>query len=255
MNVASYLKEKRRRIVKIYGHKLMLGFEKLIATQSLVETTPVIDAKHFPWAAELEENWQVIRKELDKLLAYVDVLPSFHDISNDQKVISKGDTWKTYFFYGMGYKAEKNCSHCPETTRMLEQIPGMLTAFFSILLPGTHIPKHRGLFNGLVRYHLALKVPEPPESCWIDLNGEILHWEEGKGIFFDDTFPHEVKNESNDIRVVLFLDIVRPTRQPAALLNGVLHKLVQKTAFIRKAKENQDMWEERLEQHMAAASA
>ena len=35
----------------------------------------------------------------------------------------------------------------------------MKSAFFSILAPGKHIPKHYGKHKGIIRYHLALKVP------------------------------------------------------------------------------------------------
>ena len=34
----------------------------------------------------------------------------------------------------------------------------MMTAFFSILAPGKHIPPHRGPYKGLLRYHLGLQV-------------------------------------------------------------------------------------------------
>ena len=40
----------------------------------------------------------------------------------------------------------------------------MKLAFFSILAPGKHIPEHRGSLKGVIRYHLALKVPEPRHS-------------------------------------------------------------------------------------------
>ena len=53
-----------------------------------------------------------------------------------------------------------NCQRCPLTTQLVESIPGMKTAFFSIMLPGKYIPEHRGPYKGLLRYQLALKVPQ-----------------------------------------------------------------------------------------------
>jgi beta-hydroxylase len=60
----------------------------------------------------------------------------------------------------MGEKAEVNCGRCPVTMEVLERIPGMTTAFFSILAPGQRIPAHRGVFKGFVRCHLALRFPK-----------------------------------------------------------------------------------------------
>ncbi len=127
------------------------------------------------------------------MLQVHDQIPNFQDISVDQRAITTDNKWKTYFIYGFGYKAEKNCQRCPETTRLIEEVPGMKTAFFSILSPGKHIPEHRGLYKGFLRYHLGLMVPEPRSQCWIRVNGQQAVWEEGKSMMFDDTYPHEVR--------------------------------------------------------------
>jgi len=110
---------------------------------------------------------------------------------------------------------KKNCARCPETTRLIENIPGMKTAFFSILAPGKYIPEHRGLYKGFIRYHLGIKVPKPFNQCGIKVDGEIRHWEEGKSLIFDDTFTHEAWNLSEEFRVVL----LHPER-PSTLLYG-----------------------------------
>ena len=97
-----------------------------------------------------------------------------------------------------------------ETTRILESIPDMFTAFFSVLAPGKHIPLHRGPYRGLLRCHLALVVPEPRQDCWIEVGGETSTWEEGRCIVFDDTYRHRVENNTGGRRVVLFIDVKRP---------------------------------------------
>ena len=71
-----------------------------------------------------------------------------------------------------------------------------------------------------MRYHLALKVPEPREQCRIRVGDEIVTWEEGRSLIFDDTYEHEVWNDTDDERVVLFLDVVRPLRFPMNVVNG-----------------------------------
>ena len=36
------------------------------------------------------------------------------------------------------------------------------------------------------------------------------HWKEGKGELWDDTYPHKVYNNTNEIRVVIYMDVKRP---------------------------------------------
>ncbi len=221
--------------------------ERLIAKNSKVSNSVFFDVEQFPWAKDLEANWMTIRKELDGVLERVDELPNFQDISKRQYRIANDNLWKTYFFYAFGFKATKNCERCPETTKLLEQIPGMKVAFFSILAPGKHIPKHRGKLKTLIRYHLGLVVPEPKEKCKIQIADEIKYWEEGKSLIFDDTFYHEVWNDTDGYRVVLFLDIERPLKFPLSLISSLANKLITASPIVQEAKASHKSWEDNFE--------
>ncbi len=245
LDVKSWQERQRRFLLK-QGGNLLFRFERNVANASLVENEPFLDPRQFQWIADLESQWSVIREELDRVLHHTDELPSFQDISKDQYSITQDDLWKTYMFWAFGMKSQQNCERCPQTTRLIEAVPGMKTAFFSILMPGKHIPEHRGPYRGLVRYHLGLKVPEPASSCGIRVGGETRHWEEGKSLVFDDTYPHSAWNESDGIRVVLFLDFNRPLRQPIASLNKFVIQLISWSPYIRDNKGNFDKWDERL---------
>ena len=107
-------------------------------------TTPFLATETFDWIRELESHWTTIRSELDEVLSYRDELPNFQDISVDQASITDDDGWKTYFFSGYGFKSEANRARCPKTTELLDQVPGLTTAFFSILSPHKRIGAHRG---------------------------------------------------------------------------------------------------------------
>src|SRR5580704_11147962 len=144
----------------------------------------------YPWAAEVETEWLVVRKELDALLAHREEIPNFQDVSHAQKKLTEGDQWKTFWLYAYGKKAEENCARCPETVRVLQKIPGMTSAMFSILAPKKHIPEHRGLWKGVLRYHLGLIVPPPAGSSRIRVGKDIQGWQEGKSMIFDDSHPH-----------------------------------------------------------------
>ncbi|MDR8390590.1 aspartyl/asparaginyl beta-hydroxylase domain-containing protein [Aliifodinibius sp. S!AR15-10] len=247
----STFREITRKIGKDLGGKALWTLEELIAQTSTVPNTPYFESDLFEWTKHLEHNYDEIRGELDELLEHLDDIPNFQQISSDQKSITQDDKWKTYFLYGFGYKAEQNCGRCPKTTALIEDIPGMKTAFFSILAPGKHIPEHRGLYKGFIRYHLGLKIPRPNTLCGIKVDGETRHWEEGKSLIFDDTYQHEAWNNSDEIRVVLFMDILRPLKFPGNLLNDGILKLVKRSSFIQDAKKNQESWEERFREEVA----
>jgi beta-hydroxylase len=221
--------------------------ESLVPEYSLVGDAIFFNTDQFPWAKELEANWLVIRKEVDQVLQHNNALPNFQDIMPRQQRISQDDGWKTYYFYAFGFQAKKNCERCPETWKLLQQIPGLKAAFFSILSPGKHIPEHRGKHKGLIRYHLGLIVPEPKSKCRIRIGNEIAYWEEGKSLIFDDTFPHEVWNDTDGYRVVMFLDIARPLKFPLSLVNWIVSQILAVSPLAQEAKSNYKSWESRFE--------
>ena len=134
---------------------------------------------------------------------------------------------------------------CPKTAALLDSIPGMSTAMFSILTPGTRIAPHRGPFKGVLRYHLGLVVPPDPEHCAIRVAEETRSWQEGRGLVFDDTNEHEAWNETADPRVVLFVDFIKPLRFPASALNRLLLRLAVFTPYLREGHDNLRNWERR----------
>jgi beta-hydroxylase len=208
--------------------------EKLIA-RSPEGGAAFFDPSFFPWVHRIEDQWQAVRRELDLLLVDRDRIPNFQDISTDQSLLTQGEQWKTFFFYIYGHRAEANCLRCPNTTRLLQFIPHMKTAMFSILAPGKHIPEHRGPYKGVLRYHLGLLVPKPAESCGIRVLDQVRHWEEGKSLIFDDTHLHEAWNDATSYRVVLFVDIVRPLWFPLSLLNRAVIWRISRTPFVTTA--------------------
>lgn len=240
-------RERDDSVLKQLGHAGLHALDTVYGRFSKVGDTPVHDPSNFWWTTFLEDHWTDIRSELDDILKQRDVLPTFHDITEDASTISQDEKWKTFFLYGYGVKVEENCARCPRTTELIEQVPGMTTAFFSILSPGKHIPPHRGPYKGVLRYHLGLKVPEPAEKCRIRVHDQVVHWEEAESIVFDDTYNHEVWNDTDGERAILFLDVKRPMHQPLAAANDLLLGLLRYTPVVRKARENQREWSKKLD--------
>lgn len=239
---------RRRKLTKKLGKKVFRGaLQQFLSKQSTIPDEPVLANHHFEWAEAFRQQWPAIQAELNELLEQNERLPNFQDISPDQARISPDSQWKTFMLYGFGKRVEFGCRMCPCTAEALERIPGLTTAFFSILAPGKHIPRHRGVTKGMVRGHLALRVPSDPDSCYIDVGGVNCVWREGELFFFDDTYPHEVWNNTDEHRAVLFIDVERPMRLPGRLVSRLMMWVLRRTGYYKDALRNQREWEKRFQ--------
>jgi beta-hydroxylase len=164
---------------------------RLYGRFSRVDTRPFLDPAQFPWTHLLAAHYPAIRAEAEQVLRVRDALPNFQDIAPGEIQLSEDDQWKTFWFVGYGVWDDPNCIRCPRTAAVLRAIPGMTTAFFSILGPGKRLPPHVGPYRGVLRHHLALIVPEPAERAGIEVGGEVRHWQEGRSLTFDDTYLHQ----------------------------------------------------------------
>ena len=205
----------------------------------------VYDSAQFPWAAGIEREWRAIREELDRVLVRKADLPNVQDITADAAAISRDSDWKIFPLIAYGIRSQPNIEMCPRTWRIVQGIPGLKTAMFSILEPGKRIPPHRGPYNGVLRLHLGLLIPEPRERLAIRVGPEQRHWQEGRVLIFDDAYEHEAWNETGQLRVVLFVDFEKPLRFPANALNRLLLGLALFTPFLREGGENLRRWERR----------
>jgi len=66
-------------------------------------------------------------------------------------------------------------------------------------------------------------------------------------MIFDDTFEHEAWNRTGAVRVVLFVDIMRPMRFPAGLLNALMTWVIALSPFVLGAAGTYLRWEKRFE--------
>ncbi len=220
------------------GKHLLRGLARLQSRHSLITNAPILPNDTFPWVQDLEARTPQIQQELSQLLTDIDNIPAFHQISPDQRRISSGDNWKTFTLFVFGQPIAHNNARCPATARCLSRLPGLQNAWFSILAPGYHIPPHRGPTKALVRCHLGLKIPEQAENCWIRVDQERRHWQEGVCLLFDDTYEHEVHNNTNEYRIVLFLDLDRPMDGFGTLLNKLILRGIRASAYVKDPLRN-----------------
>ena len=244
----------RRKRVKRFGKKLTRGLADFLGRQSLVGDAPVLDSKHFPFLGMFAANWPAIHAEVLQILKHREAIPVFQDISPDQMRIAKGANWRTFILFGFGSKLEKNCRQAPFTARLLEAVPNLQTAWFSILGPGYHIPAHRGVTKGILRAHLGLIIPKDAENCRMRVGSTINVWRPGEIFVFDDTYEHEVWNDTGEERVILLFDFDRPMRLWGRLVNRGFIRLLKFTAFYQEPKKNMATFEDRFEAATRRAS-
>jgi len=237
----------RRRFIKKTGKKLLNTISRIQTKQSLVPTTPFIGIEHFDFLPEFAKNWEKIRDEAREVLKYRDEIPGFEDVSPDQYRIAKKNQWKTFVLHGFGTRLEKNAELAPYTTKLLETIPNLQTSWFSILAPGYHIPAHKGVTKGIVRGHLGLIIPKDYKKCRIRVGDEINPWQEGSLFVLDDTYDHEVWNETDEERVILLFDWDRPMKFWGRFLNGLMMRIMKMTAYYQDPKKNLADAEARME--------
>jgi aspartate beta-hydroxylase len=177
---------------------------------------PVLDPRaHFPAGARLVEAWRALREEALDVASRLTEVPRFHEIMPEQTAISANDQrdWRMFIIKAYGAELSRNQARCPILARIVATMPEVLSASYSFMAPGKHIPAHRGPFRGVLRFYLALAMPTLADGrpgAVLKVADREYRLADGDFMLWDDTYPHEVWNESDRVRAVLLLDIWRP---------------------------------------------
>jgi beta-hydroxylase len=113
-----------------------------------------------------------------------------------------------YFF---GKWSKKGMSLFPNTSKIIKNIPKIKTVAISKLKPQSQIQPHIGwgeLANGILRCHYGLIVPHD-SGCVCD-NWVVLH-KDGEWLVFDDAKMHSSYNFSDEDRIIIIIDMERPS--------------------------------------------
>lgn len=193
----------------------------------------------FPDAARFTGAWRAIRDEALAVSRDLSRIPRFHEIMREQAAISANDArdWRMFIMQAYGVRFPQNLGRCPTLASIVAASPDVLSASFSFLAPGKRIPPHRGPFRGILRGYLVLSMPRRADgapAAVLKIDGRDYRLDDGQFLLWDDTFEHEVWNESDDVRIVLLLDIRRRDLPTAlALLSGALIRIVRVAIRLR----------------------
>lgn len=235
----------RRPLIVRWGTKARGHLNRLLSRYSLVPLAPILSSGDFPWLSHLEEATPAIQSEVEQLLRNIAAVPPMNELSPDHDSIAGDGGWRSFFLVGYRYRLEANCARCPETVKALSHVPGLVTALFSILEPGMHVGRHTGVSKGILIAHLGLRVPREATRCRMEVEDTQVHWREGATFVFDDTFPHEVWNDTADHRVILLVQFERPMTFLGKVLTRLLVHAVRWSPYIQDARRNVDIWETR----------
>lgn len=232
---STYLRPKQSALVR-FGKRMRDPVNGWLSRQSRIATGPLLSDNDLPDLAPLAHSWRIVRRELEALLTQEEQIPHFGKISPDHRRIANGPQWKSFFFEGYGFKSKKNREKCPQTAQLLDTIPGLIVAFFSIMDGDTHVPRHRGLTKAWLNCHLPLILPTNSGRCEMQVGEQTVQWREGEWLVFDETYPHEVWNDTGQTRVVLMLQVRRPMRWPGRMLSRCLYEVIRRTNFVQDVR-------------------
>ena len=220
------------------GKKFRPLLNRWIERSSLISTTPILDETDLAWTAHLKANWRIVQGEYDALVMKQDAIPPLGEIATFHRRIAPDNKWRSFFFEAHGYEAVGNRAQCPKTAGLLDQIPDLITAFFSVMEPGTHVPRHKGFTKALLNIHLGLRVPSGIEECRIQVADQDRGWEEGQILMFDESFPHEVWNDGDQSRAVLFIQVLRPMKWDGRLIAAIAIRFMNMTNYVQQARRS-----------------
>ena len=160
---------------------------------------------YLPLRDGLQAHWQAMRQEA---LSLIQVKGAY--VAWPERGIYRGQ-WDVF---GLRWQDQWLPSRAlaPQTAALLTPFESLVVnAGFSVMLPFTKITPHRGYTHQVLRTHLGLVVPAVPQAqLALRVGREVRTWEEGGWLLFDDTREHEAWNQSDQLRIVLLMDLRRP---------------------------------------------
>lgn len=162
--------------------------------------------------SRFEEEYPALREEFEA------GIPSARRAFTSQTTGYFGvvDRWLSYpLVTETGEPVPEAFAAFPRLSRLLGELvehKHLCKTYFALMRSGVHLAPHCGGHNVCLRMHLALRIP--PGDAVLRVGGVDRRWENGKQIFFDDTFVHEAWNRTGQDRYILLMRILHPELSP-----------------------------------------
>lgn len=205
---------------------------------------PVLAADYLDNIGLLREHWTTLRDEAMALQAVgaFDAAKApgsvgYYDVGF-RTFYKRG--WSKFYlkWYGSTHASARRL--CPKTLALLEQVPQIRGAMFSILPPGAELSLHADPMACSLRYHLALATPNS-EHCYISVDGRPCSWIDGRDFVFDETYPHHARNGTDVPRLILLCDVDRPMNLVGRLVHAAYFVIARGTV-VPNTPEDERGW-------------
>lgn len=193
------------------------------------------------WSHALEAAYPQIRAEWDAFVASGGIVPRIEDLIDEHQ--GNDGPWRAGLMVSKGLPATNLATRFPATVAATLQVPGIWSALWSVLEPGSELPEHHGPNAGMLRYHLGIDCGADAALC---VDGVVTPYVDGAGILFDDTAAHAAWNRGDEPRVTLFLEVLRPINGPARWVNHAVQRGLALDPRYRKAPGRADEWDRAL---------
>jgi aspartate beta-hydroxylase len=193
---------------------------------------PIHDPRAIPWTARLEDGYGKVRDELLDMVGRVELNPHPQNLA-------RAGSWRVKYFYILGEEQEATHRLCPNTSSLLKScLPEgpSENLFCSVLEAKSHIRPHCGPVNTRLTCHLGIVVTPAAE---LRVGREVVKWQEGRCLVFDDSFEHEAWNHNDRARMVLLIQFWHPDLTDAEI--WALKELRPYSPFYRKADQRDGM--------------
>lgn len=161
---------------------------------------------YLPLRDSLQQHWRTIAQEAQALLQVQGAYAAWPE---------RGIYHGQWDVFGIRWQNQwlPSAAQAPHTTALLQPFENLLVnAGFSLMLPRTHITPHHGYTQQVLRTHLGLVVPPVThDRLALRVGQAVRTWHEGSWLLFDDTLEHEAWNQSDQLRIVLLMDLWRPS--------------------------------------------
>ncbi len=196
---------------QLFNHSSILApVNAFLYLFSAVPPRPFLDPRGRPELELFRTHWKEIRDEALQLSSQGHIQAALKNNDAGFNSFFK-EGWKRFYLKWYDEPLPSAQLLCPRTVALVNQVPGVKAAMFTMLPAGAHLNAHRDPFAGSLRYHLGLVTPNA-DTCRIVVDGESYSWRDGEDVLFDETFVHWAENRSDQDRLIFFCDVERPLR-------------------------------------------
>lgn len=189
------------------------------------EDKPFFDVAKFSDMQTIQKNFPIIQEEVYKNKVWLNWGSDDYDQSGHCQFLT-GD-WTICPIYFGNYKGEDMHvanmrreeitellaslpSRFPATIALLKRFPKINFAALSRLHPKSKLAPHRHNNPDSLIFHLGLIIP-PDNLCGLTIAGQTHLWTKpGDAVIFNDNLEHSAWNDSDEERIILYVDFLRP---------------------------------------------